>query len=336
MADNITGQKTARIAPFQKIHREVPMQRLRQLSTFIGQTFALWAIVFAIAGYAAAPVFVPFKPAIPYALGIIMFGMGLTLRARDFAEIFRRPMQVLLGVVAQFLIMPLLAVLLVNIFSLDPMVALGVILVGCCPGGTASNVMTYLARGDVALSVTITACSTLLAPFLTPLLLELYAHKTVDIAVGAMMLSIIEMVLLPIIAGVLINRYFDKHLQALRDALPLISVICIVLILASVVALSKGAIATSGLIIFGVVILHNLLGYLLGLLAARLAGMNSAQRRAVMIEVGMQNSGLGATLGTKYFTPEAALPSAIFSVWHNISGALVANLCTWWDKRHGK
>ena len=294
------------------------MQRLRQLSTFIGQTFALWAIVFAIAGYAAAPVFVPFKPAIPYALGIIMFGMGLTLRARDFAEIFRRPMQVLLGVVAQFLIMPLLAVLLVNIFSLDPMVALGVILVGCCPGGTASNVMTYLARGDVALSVTITAC------------------KTVDIAVGAMMLSIIEMVLLPIIVGVLINRYFDKHLQALRDALPLISVICIVLILASVVALSKGAIATSGLIIFGVVILHNLLGYLLGLLAARLAGMNSAQRRAVMIEVGMQNSGLGATLGTKYFTPEAALPSAIFSVWHNISGALVANLCTWWDKRHGK
>ena len=239
-------------------------------------------------------------------------------------------MQVLLGVVAQFLIMPLLAVLLVNIFSLDPMVALGVILVGCCPGGTASNVMTYLARGDVALSVTITACSTLLAPFLTPLLLELYAHKTVDIAVGAMMLSIIEMVLLPIVAGVFIN------LQVLRDALPLISVICIVLILASVVALSKGAIAKSGMIIFAVVILHNLLGYLLGLLAARLAGMNSAQCRAVMIEVGMQNSALGATLGTKYFSPEAALPSAIFSVWHNISGALVANLCTWWDKRHGK
>ncbi len=310
------------------------MQGLRRFSTFVGQTFALWAIVFAIAGYSAAPVFVPFKPAIPYALGIIMFGMGLTLRARDFAEIFRRPLQVLLGVAAQFIIMPLLAFLLVQVFSLDPMVALGVILVGCCPGGTASNVMTYLARGDVALSVTITACSTLLAPFLTPLLLELYAHKSVDIAVGAMMLSIVEMVLLPIVAGVVINRLFDKHLQILRDALPLISVVCIVLILASVVALSKGAIAKSGLIIFGVVILHNLLGYGLGLLAARFAGMNSAQRRAVMIEVGMQNSGLGATLGTKYFTPEAALPSAIFSVWHNISGALVANICTWWDKRN--
>ena len=166
------------------------MQGLRQLSTFIGQTFALWAIVFAIAGFTAPQVFTPFKPAIPYALGIIMFGMGLTLRARDFAEILRRPFQVLLGVVAQFLIMPLLAVLL--------------------------------------------------------------------------------------------------------------------------------------------------LGYLLGLLAARAAGLNSAQRRAIMIEVGMQNSALGATLGTKYFSPEAALPSAIFSVWHNISGALVANICTWWDKRHGK
>lgn len=167
-------------------------------------------------------------------------------------------------------------------------------------------------------------------------MLELYAHKTVDIAVGAMMLSIVDMVLLPIVGGIIINRLFDKHLQALRDALPLISVVCIVLILASVVALSKGAIAKSGMIIFGVVILHNLLGYLLGLLAARAAGFNSAQRRAIMIEVGMQNSALGATLGTKYFSPEAALPSAIFSVWHNISGALVANICTCWDKRHGK
>jgi len=148
-----------------------------------------------------------------------------------------------------------------------------------------------------------------------------------------MMLSIVEMVLLPIVGGIIINRLFDKHLQALRDALPLISVVCIVLILASVVALSKGAIAKSGAIIFGVVILHNLLGYLLGLLAARVAGLNRAQCRAIMIEVGMQNSALGATLGTKYFSPEAALPSAIFSVWHNISGALVANLCTWWDKR---
>jgi len=139
-----------------------------------------------------------------------------------------------------------------------------------------------------------------------------------------------------VVGGIIINRLFDRHLQVLRDALPLISVVCIVLILSSVVALSKGAIAKSGMIIFGVVILHNLLGYLLGLLAARAAGFNSAQRRAIMIEVGMQNSALGATLGTKYFSPEAALPSAIFSVWHNISGALVANICTWWDKRHGK
>jgi len=226
-------------------------------------------------------------------------------------------------------------VALVHVFALDPMVALGVILVGCCPGGTASNVMTYLARGDVALSVTITSCSPLLSPLLTPLLLQLYAHTSVDIAAGKMMVSILETVLLPIVAGVVVNRLFDRHLQLLRDALPLISVSGIVLIIAIVVALNKSQIAASGLIIFGVVILHNLLGYAMGLGVAWLVGMDSAQRRAVMIEVGMQNSALGASLGINHFkSPETALPSAIFSVWHNISGALVANICTWWDKRH--
>ena len=300
------------------------MHKIRRLSTFIGQTFALWAIVFAIIGYSLPQIFVPLKGTIPYALGVIMFGMGLTLRARDFEEIVRRPAQVLLGVVA-----------LVHVFALDPMVALGVILVGCCPGGTSSNVMTYLARGDVALSVTITSCSTLLSPLLTPLLLQLYAHTSVDIAAGKMMVSILETVLLPIVAGVVVNRLFDRHLQLLRDALPLISVSGIVLIIAIVVALNKSQIAASGLIIFGVVILHNLLGYAMGLGVAWFVGMDSAQRRAVMIEVGMQNSALGASLGINHFkSPETALPSAIFSVWHNISGALVANICTWWDKRN--
>ena len=312
------------------------MRKIRSLSAFIGQTFALWAIVFALTGFMLPQPFVPLKGTIPYALGVIMFGMGLTLRARDFEEIVRRPAQVLLGVVAQFLIMPLLAVALVHVFALDPMVALGVILVGCCPGGTASNVMTYLARGDVALSVTVTSCSTLLSPLLTPLLLQLYAHTSVNIEAGKMMVSIMETVLLPIIAGTVVNRLFDRHLQLLRDALPLISVAGIVLIIAIVVALSKATIAASGLIIFGVVILHNLLGYAMGLAAARIVGMDSAQRRAIMIEVGMQNSGLGATLGTKYFSAETALPSAIFSVWHNVSGALVANVCAWWDRKQVK
>ncbi|MDO4643219.1 MAG: bile acid:sodium symporter family protein [Cardiobacteriaceae bacterium] len=312
------------------------MQGVRRFSSWVGQTFALWAVVFAILGFSLPQVFVPLKGHIPYMLGIIMFGMGLTLRAEDFMEIVRRPWQILLGVVAQFLIMPLLAFLLIQVFTLPSMVAVGVILVGCCPGGTSSNVITYLARGDVALSVTVTACSTLLSPFLTPLLLQLYAHETVDIEVLSMMLTIMETVLLPIVLGVIINRLFSRHLQLLRDALPLVSVTGIVLILATVVALSKGKIAESGLLIFAVVMLHNLLGYLLGWVAVRAVGLDSAQRRAIMVEVGMQNSGLGATLGAKYFTPEAALPSAIFSVWHNISGALVANVCTWWDKRKAK
>ena len=312
------------------------MQTLEQLSNFVSRYMALFVILIAGISLFQPWTFIWTVPWITILLGVVMFGMGMTLRFTDFKLVLQRPRDVFIGTVAQFGIMPLLAWALAHAFALPPELATGVILVGTCPGGTSSNVMTYLARGDVALSVTITACSTLLAPFLTPLLLELYAHKTVDIAVGAMMLSIVDMVLLPIVGGIIINRLFDRHLQVLRDALPLISVVCIVLILASVVALSKGAIAKSGMIIFGVVILHNLLGYLLGLLAARAAGFNSAQRRAIMIEVGMQNSALGATLGTKYFSPEAALPSAIFSVWHNISGALVANICTWWDKRHGK
>ena len=195
--------------------------------------------------------------------------------------------------------------------------------------------MTYLARGDVALSVTITSCSTLLSPLLTPLLLQLYAHTSVDIEAGKMMVSILETVLLPTVAGVVVNRLFDRHLQLLRDALPLISVSGIVLIIAIVVALNKSQIAASGLIIFGVVILHNLLGYAMGLGVAWFVGMDSAQRRAVMIEVGMQNSGLGAALAAAHFAaaPVVAVPSALFSVWHNISGSLLA---TYWAAKADK
>lgn len=309
------------------------MQGLVRVSTWVGRTFALWAIVFAVLGFFFPQPFVGLKGWIVPVLGLIMFGMGLTLEVRDFAEIAKRPMQVIVGIMAQFAIMPLLALLLTQVFDLDPMVAVGVILVGCCPGGTSSNVITFLARGDVALSVTVTSFSTVLAPILTPLLLEIYAGTLIDVQVMDMMWSIAKIVLLPISLGVIIHRLLGDNIKPVFDLLPMVSVGGIVLIIAIVVALSQAKIAESGVLIFAVVVLHNMLGYACGFALGRACGFGLAQQRAIMVEVGMQNSGLGAALASAYFGPFAALPSALFSVWHNISGALLANVCVWLDAK---
>ncbi|UJF23793.1 bile acid:sodium symporter family protein [Suttonella sp. R2A3] len=309
------------------------MRALAQFSAWVGRTFALWAVLLGLAGFFFPDLFTPLKSLIVPALGVVMFGMGLTLKVEDFAEIAKRPRQVLVGLAAQFVIMPLLALLLVRVFNLDPAVALGVILVGCCPGGTSSNVITFLAKGDVALSVTITSFSTVLAPLLTPLLLQFYAGELIDIELLSMMITVAKIVLLPIILGVIVHRLLGEKIQPAIDVLPLVSVVAIVLIVAIVVALSHTKIAESGLLIFAVVVLHNILGYALGYLLARFNGFSYAQQRAIMVEVGMQNSGLGAALASKYFTPEAAVPSALFSVWHNISGALLASFCAKKEER---
>lgn len=307
------------------------MRTLRQFSAFIGTTFAIWAIMASLLAYFAPAPFNGLLPYVTTALGIIMFGMGLTLQPSDFSEIVKRPIPVILGVIAQFTLMPTLAVLIVKIFNIDPTIALGIILVGCCPGGTSSNVITYLAKGDVALSVTITAVSTLLAPIMTPLLLELTAHSIVNIPATAMMIGIAKVVLLPIILGVVIHKILGQRLNPVLEILPLISTTGILFILLAVVAKSQPTIAKAGLsgiaLYFGLVALHNILGYLSGWLVGRACGLSVAQRRAIMVEVGMQNSGLGASLATKFFTPEAALPSVFFSIWHNVSGAILANLC---------
>lgn len=308
------------------------MRALHHFSTFIGKSFALWAIAFALLGYFFPAVFAPYKSFITPALAVIMFGMGLTLQPRDFVEIVRRPLQVLVGLAAQFILMPLIAFLLTKILPLEPAVALGIILVGCCPGGTASNVITFLARGDVALSVTITSFSTLLAPIFTPLLLQLFAGAFIDIDLMKMMLAIGKIVILPIAAGVVIHHLLGERIRPAIAALPLVSVSGIVFIIAIVIALNHQGIASHGLMIFAAVILHNLTGYLLGYFVARACGFSAAQRRAIMIEVGMQNSGLGAALANSFFNPLAAVPSALFSVWHNISGAMLANLCVRTDK----
>jgi len=303
------------------------MDTIASISRWIGKTFAIWALLSAVLGFIFPETFALLAKFIVPILGIIMFGMGMTLKTEDFVEIVKRPKLVAVGLIAQFTIMPLVAYILTVVFHLDPLLALGVILVGCCPGGTSSNVITFLAKGDVALSVAITSISTLLAPILTPLLLKLLAGQLIDIDVASMMLSIVKMVIVPIILGIVVNRLLGKRVEVAINILPMVSVIGIALIIAAVVAVSKDTILTSGFIVFVVVALHNLFGYGLGYLLAKLSGFSEMQRRAIMIEVGMQNSGLGAALAATYFNPVAGLPSAIFSVWHNFSGALVANIC---------
>ncbi len=261
-------------------------------------------------------------------LGVVMFGMGLTLKLSDFRVVFSHPKDVCIGTVAQFTVMPLLAYLLAKAFSLPPELAVGVILVGTCPGGTSSNVMTYLCKGDVALSVGMTAVSTVLAPVVTPLLTYLYAGATVHVDLLSMFLSIIQVVILPIALGFAVNRFFGRFAERAVDVLPLVSTLAIVAIVGAVVSVNAGRLLSCGLLILVVVVLHNVLGYLLGYTAARALRMSNAKCRTVSIEVGMQNSGLATSLATVHFAqyPLATIPGAVFSVWHNVSGALLANV----------
>jgi BASS family bile acid:Na+ symporter len=268
--------------------------------------------------------------AINYLLGVVMFGMGLTLNLKDFKIVFRRPKDVIVGCLAQFTVMPLLAWGLARAFQLDEALALGVVLVGCCPGGTASNVITYLAKGDLALSVGMTGVSTLLAPLLTPLLTWALAGKSVDVNVTGMLLSILWVVILPIVVGLIVKGLWPKFTEKATDYLPAFSSVAIALIVAIIIAANASKLLAGGLVIVIVVMLHNLCGLTLGYLTGRLLGLTEAKKRAISIEVGMQNSGLASSLATLHFAayPLATIPGAIFSVWHNISGAMVARLYT--------
>ena len=263
---------------------------------------------------------------INYLLGVVMFGMGLTLRLEDLKIVFSRPKDILIGSLAQFTVMPLLAWLLARVFALDSALALGVVLVGCCPGGTASNVITYLAKGDLALSVGMTTVSTLLAPFLTPLLTWMLAGKSVDVNVVSMFLSILYVVILPIVVGIIAKRLWPDLTERAIGYLPALSSLAIATIVAIIISANAHKLMAGGLLIALVVVLHNLCGLALGYLIGRGLGMKPAKWKAIAIEVGMQNSGLASSLATLHFAayPMATIPGAIFSVWHNISGAIVA------------
>ncbi|ATO51617.1 bile acid:sodium symporter family protein [Brevibacillus laterosporus] len=299
---------------------------VERISSFAGKTFTVWVLLFSVIAYVYPEHFTWIGAYVIPLLGIVMFGMGLTISASDFKEVFRRPKDVALGVIGHYLVMPLLAFLLAYFLELPPEIAVGVILVGCCPSGTASNVMVFLSRGDVALAVAIASVSTLLAPVVTPFLILLLASKWVDINIWSLFYSIIQVVIIPLALGLFVKKYFGKQAAASVKALPLVSVVAIVMIICGVVAGNQAKLASAGLMIFAVVVLHNVLGFLLGFLFARLCGMDLAKQKAVAMEVGMQNSGLGVAIATAHFSPLAAVPSAIFSVWHNISGSVLASI----------
>lgn len=275
---------------------------------------------------------------INYLLMIIMFGMGLTLKLEDFKLVFSRPKDVIIGCVAQFTIMPLLAFMLCKLFNLDIALMTGVVLVGACPGGTSSNVITYLSKGDVALSVSMTSINTFLAPVLTPLITYLLLSTTVNVDTVAMFVSIINIVIIPIVLGFVINKFFGKFTQKVIKILPVVSVTGICMIVASVVSHNAAKILSTGLIVFTIVILHNILGYACGFGLGKLLKFNVPKTKAISVEIGMQNSGLATSLANSSFSSlaMATVPGAIFSVWHNISGAILANIFNHWNEKSTK
>lgn len=264
-----------------------------------------------------------------YLLGIVMLGMGLTITPNDFKMVFKAPRAVIIGVCLQFSIMPTLAFIIAKSFHLPPDIAVGVILVGCCPGGTSSNVMSYLAKANVALSVSITTVSTLLAPFVTPALIYLFANEWLEVSFVSMLWSVVQVVLIPIALGIVLQIINRKIAEKASTALPIISVVAISLILAIVVV----AVSTKSnyrIINILVVILHNVLGYTIGYWLARLLKLDRQDQKAVSIEVGMQNSGLAVSLAALHFNPIAAVPGAVFSFIHNITGPILAK---YWSKK---
>lgn len=302
---------------------------MKKVSAFIGKYMAWIVLVIAAAALFAPGTCLWIQTRwINYLLMIVMFGMGLTMKLSDFAAVFSRPRDAAAGCLAQFIIMPLLAYTLGKLFGVGEELLVGVVLVGTCPGGTSSNVITYLSKGDTALSVAMTSINTLLAPFLTPLLTYLYLRTSVSVDVRSMFISIVQVVIVPIGLGLLINRLFGQYTQRIIDVLPTVSVTAICLIVGAVVSHNSEKILSTGLVIFAIVILHNLLGYLCGYLVGVLLKMDMPRKKAVSIEIGMQNSGLATTLASSAF-PDlsmATVPGAIFSVWHNISGAVLAGI----------
>ena len=272
------------------------------------------------------------QPAIVPCLSIIMFMMGLTLKKSDIFGILNEPSPVVVGVTLQFLLMPVIALELSTLLHLSPQITAGMILVGSCAGGTASNVMCYIARGDVALSICMTLTSTTLGVFITPALIGFYLSDTIEVDTVSMLLSMIQLVLIPVIAGVLVSNWIGGKQEIIEKLVSPLSMLLILIIIGIVVALNAEMLTQVGLLVITAVILHNILGIGIGFAVSRLFGFNLRQSQTIAIEVGMQNSGLGVALALQHFSATAALPGALFSIWHNLSGSFLASR---WARKRG-
>lgn len=285
------------------------MNTIKSLSKFLTKYFTFFVILVALLaifipgpGTTLATTKVGNLSAVSILLMIVLFGMGITLTPNDFKRVARNPLQVILGTIAHYVIMPFIAFLLVHLFGLTGAAAVGVILVGSAPSGTSSNVMSFLSGGDVALDVSIGLLSTLLAPVMIPTLLKLLAGKWVNVPFSSMFFSAFQIVVIPIVLGIIVHTIFKEHVQKVIEIMPLISQVAIlVIILAVLSANSKTILAVSTLILVPVIILHNLLGYLLGYGFSKLMKMDTPQQKAITFEVGMQDSALASTLAISFF-----------------------------------
>ena len=298
--------------------------------TIFNSYFPLWAILFSIAAFSFSDIFSTASDAIIPLLACVMFLMGLTLTKKDFKRVSKNPSRVLIGVLIQFLIMPFVALLLATILQLSNQLTAGMVLVGSCAGGTASNVMTYLARGDVALSISMTITSTIIGVIATPMLCNFYLSETVNVDTWGMLINILQIVFLPVLFGFLLNHYLAAQIKQIEKFIPTLSMLIILSIITIVVALNSSSLVDVGLPTFLAVILHNSFGLAGGFYISRLLGFDLRESHTIAIEVGMQNSGLGVALAMQFFSTSAALPGALFSLWHNISGAFLASI---WGRR---
>ncbi|MBS5988547.1 bile acid:sodium symporter family protein [Anaerococcus hydrogenalis] len=304
------------------------MEKFSKISDKITQNIGLIIVIFSVVAYFVPDYFSWMTNYTTIFLALAMFGMGTSIEADAFKKILKNPRDIFIGSLAQFTIMPLIAWILALGFNVNRDIALGVILVGSCPGGTASNVITHIAGGNVSLSVSMTILSTLLAPIVTPFLVYLLAGRWVEVSILAMFKSVVTVVLIPVLMGIFAKKLSPEKMEKSKSIFPLISSLAIILIISGIIGANSEKIAKSGLIVLLIVMIHNALGLLLGLGVSKLFKMDYDKQTALSIEVGMQNSGLAIQLATANFAlnPLATLPGAIFSIWHNISGSIFASI----------
>ncbi|MGL5512825.1 MAG: bile acid:sodium symporter family protein [Sporomusa sp.] len=300
------------------------MPVLERIAVLITKLFPLWLILFSGVAFIYPDTLKTQGSLVTYLLGIIMLGMGLSMSVGDFKLVLSRPKDVIIGIVLRYSIMPLVGFGVAKLLGLPPALAAGLILVGCCPSGTASNVMSFLAKADTALSVTVSSFNIILAPILLPAMFLLLAGAEVHVNVQAMFMDVVVIVLGPVITGMLLRGLFNNFVNRVMKIVPVISVIAIIWAIAIVVAMSAANLATVALIAFAAVALHNACGLALGYGSSKLLGLGERQARAVTFEIGIEMSGLAVVLAIAHLEPLAAVPGAIFSVWHNLTGSMLA------------